>query len=300
MNNTEHIRSYSKGIHFLLYALTVLMPLVIGVFLSWRAYQHWPLIVSLSVIYIAVLVADFKILRIFPSVAFDELEAQQRVAELEKEVTRNQNTYDSLANSIRDLNILTCEASTDSNFQKELEKILTPLIYNFNSIFCTCSQHISCGVYFNENVPRLWPQGCATFEEESIILKDEHGLKRNFPDSLTEMSKMVGLPFDLLRIIQKTMNTATTQFDKFDHDGTLLVTTSIPIPEICNENTAQGAIFMIADNCQRCELSSHRKLFEIYGKLVSNYLHAIKGIQCHIENLQEYNNPDEAPGPGLP
>ena len=216
----------------------------------------------------------------------NKLEYDKKVRELSSKETID--TY--IDNAIKTLNENTCplgynnEHFCDLNLDDGLRKVLINITQNTNHVL-DCSSSKFTIVLFLENYPNHNNDYSLTFENKSLILRDDFEIKDEFPSDIIKNQHYSDFKFDLHASGLSAINNKT-QIEFEDAQKKLKVIVC-PIPAVC-ENSFIGVIYIIAERFVETPKDLENTLF-IFGRILSNWISKYESC-VHDRNQAQQNN----------
>jgi len=279
----------------------------------------WLLLITLilSVIYLPMLIVKIRSQWMLPAHLFQNLQATEALAVTKKELARKASIDLFVDDAIKALNAGTCHISTgepdatlcDEAVEVGLRTVLTAVINRPQQILDCDMALFSVGVLVSHRM--VSQVAFPTWDDRFIVLRDDFRVQDEvhaggFGELAPYLDAATGAMLMFRHAFELAKNENRMDIRRVSVGGKMVQLISSPIPLVCDENHANGVIWL----CRECIESPPEDLgniLRIFGRIVANWLY--KYNECvgqrtvtalSTQAASSAAEPREDPAGGLP
>lgn len=246
------------------------------------------ILISLIVVYVAIIIVKILYNANFPSSITNELKAQRELSELKDKADRQKAISDFVVQTIERLNVTTCSLTPgddtqmcDSGLKDGINQLIQPVIANTHFLLNTLNTEFTVGLYLASY--RTLANTRDNLDKGIIILKDTLlPCENEISKELIQEEGLAGVELEIQAVIRKSLNNHKFVEETISNAITNFTIICSPMPFACEENSLLGVLFIISKYIEKTPEDLPTTL-TIFNRIISNWVYRYDG--CIISRL---------------
>lgn len=239
----------------------------------------WVIFLLSSGIYLYFLRSRLMKERSFPVTILEHLTASEELRDLRVRFNRKAKIDEYIERSIQSLNANTCPVVSEApnnnlchqDLNAGLRLVLNDFIEKPHYVLDIDKSRFTIGMYVKKVFSPDSPEGRIDSEDHLITFRDDLYLGDLIPSNLFELGQDNEDEYKLQTAIIQSVNFSKYQCQKLTIRGKEHMLICSPIPNVCEDCPADGAIFTIFEGTDCCPTDIENILL-IFGRIISNWI----------------------------